>query len=263
MTSGAQSSVPRTHIVTSALTPGKIQDLKMMKIVRSEWLVESVAAQSLLPWTNYIYTPEAVYGGRTTQRKLITYTKAKEVPTTSTRPQYAAHASNPQAERAMSNTSWRAQHTSANSSDFIQGYYENSRLHHLSAWKSQLRVIVGDALKRVEEDEFKRSQLRPTLSPDFKTKTATTMVGTKLRIKTPQKGKSKGIEDDAQNTTVIMHVDFDCFFVSAGLTKHPHFRGKPVVVCHSQGATGSSGSTSEIASCSYEARAFGVKNGMR
>ncbi|KAG8896573.1 deoxycytidyl transferase [Tulasnella sp. 403] len=36
-------------------------------------------------------------------------------------------------------------------------------------------------------------------------------------------------------------------------------KGKPVVVCHSRGGKAS---TSEIASASYEARAFGIKNGM-
>ena len=60
-----------------------------------------------------------------------------------------------------------------------------------------------------------------------------------------------------------MHCDFDSFFVSAGLVDRPHLRGKPVVVCHSQGAQGGKSSTSEIASASYEARAFGIKGGMR
>lgn len=61
---------------------------------------------------------------------------------------------------------------------------------------------------------------------------------------------------------VIMHVDFDAFFVSCGLALRPDLKGKPTVVCHSQGRQGTLGSTSEIASCSYEARAKGVKNGM-
>jgi DNA repair protein REV1 len=60
---------------------------------------------------------------------------------------------------------------------------------------------------------------------------------------------------------VIMHVDFDCFFVSCGLATRPHLKGKPTVVCHSQAGRMAS-STSEIASASYEARAKGVKNGI-
>ncbi|KAJ2375633.1 deoxycytidyl transferase [Coemansia sp. RSA 2607] len=62
---------------------------------------------------------------------------------------------------------------------------------------------------------------------------------------------------------VIMHVDFDCFFVSVALLQRPELRGKPAAVCHAQeDAGGSDASTSQIASCSYAARAHGVRNGM-
>ncbi|RVX66248.1 hypothetical protein B0A52_10175 [Exophiala mesophila] len=54
----------------------------------------------------------------------------------------------------------------------------------------------------------------------------------------------------------IMHVDFDSFFAAVSLRKHPHLVDKPVVIAHG------SGPGSEIASCNYPARKFGVKNGM-
>lgn len=89
----------------------------------------------------------------------------------------------------------------------------------------------------------------------------------------------------------------DCFFVSVGLKKHPELKGKPVAVTHARNGqittnrpnqkaireaefalynnnfTGEvkslrvnqideNASMSEIASCSYEARKCGVKNGM-
>ncbi len=57
-----------------------------------------------------------------------------------------------------------------------------------------------------------------------------------------------------------MHIDLDCFFVSVGLLSRPHLRGKPIVVTHSTGKTDNS--KSDIASASYEARKFGVANGM-
>lgn len=91
-----------------------------------------------------------------------------------------------------------------------------------------------------------------------------------------------------------MHIDMDCFFVSVGLRKRPDLKNKPVAVTHARGSKGSvnrpgadmaaetalymerlpegyfsrldtldeHSSMSEIASCSYEARQFGVKNGM-
>lgn len=60
-----------------------------------------------------------------------------------------------------------------------------------------------------------------------------------------------------------MHCDFDAFFVAVGLVSEERkaLRGKPVVVCHS--LEGGKESTSEIASPSYEARAYGIKAGMR
>ncbi|KAL1489436.1 hypothetical protein ABEB36_014331 [Hypothenemus hampei] len=96
-----------------------------------------------------------------------------------------------------------------------------------------------------------------------------------------------------------MHIDMDCFFVSVGLRKHPDLRGQPVAITHARSGViaadpskqairdqefalyeerlpgGSSSrisdikqksdglaSMSEIASCSYEARQYGIKNGM-
>lgn len=96
--------------------------------------------------------------------------------------------------------------------------------------------------------------------------------------------------------SVIMHIDMDCFFVSVGLRNHPELRGKPVAITHArngqisnnraerkanreqefalyserlpEGTTSriatidANSSMSEIASCSYEARKCGIKNGM-
>jgi hypothetical protein len=61
---------------------------------------------------------------------------------------------------------------------------------------------------------------------------------------------------------VIMHVDMDCFFASVAIRDRPHLKGKPVAVAHSTGGINLDYSSSEIASCNYEARARGIKNGM-
>jgi DNA repair protein REV1 len=54
----------------------------------------------------------------------------------------------------------------------------------------------------------------------------------------------------------IMHVDFDSFFCAVSLKKAPEYIDKPAVVAHGTGPG------SEIASCNYPARNFGIKNGM-
>lgn len=116
--------------------------------------------------------------------------------------------------------------------NFIQQYFQQSRLHHLSTWKAELLQKVS------------------ILSEDKKPSMKSVVPERKLR-------------GDASDKRIIMHVDFDCFFIAAGLIRRPELIGKPLAVCHAKtrGIADQHASTSEIASCSYEARAFGVRNG--
>ena len=120
-----------------------------------------------------------------------------------------------------------------------------TRLHHLSTWKAELKVLVAAAQQQSEVN----SLTAPSKVERYSLSTA------QLPKSALPVSSNGGVGDK-----VIFHVDFDCFFVSCGLATRPHLRGKPSVVCHSQ--TGKNASTSEIASASYEARAKGVKNGM-
>ena len=68
----------------------------------------------------------------------LTMEQAKRIPG------YAPSKSNETASRMMSDPAWRAQNTSA-SDGFIDNYYKQSRLHHLSTWKAELRDLVARA----------------------------------------------------------------------------------------------------------------------
>jgi len=104
--------------------------------------------------------------------------------------------------------------------EFLEQYYRESRLHHLSAWKAELKskLQAQAAEKSASQQAYHK----------------------------PARGARR----------YILHVDFDSFFVAVSLKKNPGLADKPACVAHG------SGGGSEIASCNYPAREFGVKNGM-
>ena len=53
----------------------------------------------------------------------------------------------------------------------------------------------------------------------------------------------------------ILHLDLDSFFVSVERIAHPELKGKPILI-------GSDSDRGVVASCSYEARTFGVRSAM-
>jgi nucleotidyltransferase/DNA polymerase involved in DNA repair len=114
-------------------------------------------------------------------------------------------------------------HLTCNQPEFIQQYFQQSRLHHLSTWKADLSEFVGDVMTSSSRVH------RPSSLNTF--------------------------------PRIIMHVDMDCFFASVGIRDRPELSNKPVAVAHSRNDT-TEKSSSEIASCNYVARAKGVKNGM-
>ena len=123
---------------------------------------------------------------------------------------------------------------------FMGEFYNNSRLHLISSMKSHFKNYVT---KLRNENKFMNFPERQKL--------------------TAYKSTPKDQSDMNKKDKIIMHIDMDCFFVSVSLKSYPDLRGKPVGVAHAKGNKhDGSESWSEIASCSYEARTSGVKNGM-
>jgi nucleotidyltransferase/DNA polymerase involved in DNA repair len=67
---------------------------------------------------------------------------------------------------------------------------------------------------------------------------------------------------------LVFHVDMDCFFASVVLRNFPHYQDKPVVISHHGNHNNKDhnnvpkNSSSECATCNYEARKYGIKKGM-
>ncbi|KAF7541369.1 hypothetical protein G7Z17_g11963 [Cylindrodendrum hubeiense] len=113
----------------------------------------------------------------------------------------------------------RLRKSSTANPNFLKQFYSESRLHHLSTWKAELK----SKMQRLAAEKSSAEQ-KPKKRPGSR--------------------------------RYVLHVDFDSFFCAVSLKSHPEYVDKPAVVAHSTGAG------SEIASCNYPAREFGVKNGM-
>ncbi|KAL2870949.1 putative DNA damage repair protein Mus42 [Aspergillus lucknowensis] len=86
--------------------------------------------------------------------------------------------------------------------EFLQQYYRESRLHHLSTWKAELKAQLQSRAQEKSRSQLDRKKLVP--------------------------GARR----------YIMHVDFDCFFAAVSTLKHPDLEGKPIAIAHGTG-TGS------------------------
>src|SRR5713226_10250248 len=64
------------------------------------------------------------------------------------------------------------------------------------------------------------------------------------------------MEETQRTQRIVLLIDLDAYYASIEQRDHPELRGKPVVV------GGSPQSRGVVATCSYEARAFGVRSAM-
>ena len=220
------------------------------------WISESLAAGRLLDFRSFL-----LYGAITNSQPKISF----DAGASGTAGTFGKHGTSP-------NKSAK----DANDSAFLGEFYNNSRLHHISTMGANFKNYVAKLREEQGREEASfpaREELRSSASPDA--------------------------EFSPFGAPVLMHIDMDCFFVSVGLRSRPELSGTPVAVAHARGARevsrdvaalrraerdhyakkyggGGGGSApgsevadavefssmSELASCSYEARAKGVKNGM-
>ena len=222
-----------THIITYNLPDTKVKNLSPSVIVCTpSWIVDSIAAESLLPVTGYrLYHRTSEQGAL----KFSVMSKGKG-PASGSVVKKAKLLDN---DGSISDTSSGKTGTPSNAANLISEFYTHSRLHHLSQWSTELKEFTARM----------RTQIKPKL----------------VKVSTQQT-----LRKDSYN--IFVHIDLDCFFVSVGLRDRPQLLGKPVGVSHFKGITSTiaketdkklpTESMSDIASCNYEARGKGVRNGM-
>lgn len=94
----------------------------------------------------------------------------------------------------------RMRNSSVVNPEFLQQFYRESRLHHLSTWKAELKAQLQAAAKEKSHSQAGR--------------------------KKPAPGARR----------YVLHVDFDSFFAAVSMLKHPELKGQPVAIAHGTGS---------------------------
>jgi DNA repair protein REV1 len=119
------------------------------KVVKPEWILESIEAQQLLPWQNYRLVP------RSTKQKELSFTSTDKKEDD----QQKKVLKGTELNATILANDW-AREASAANPEFIKRYYETSRLHYLSTWKVELKEIVSKLEKKYKSDPSKSSGKR-------------------------------------------------------------------------------------------------------
>ena len=274
-----------THIIAINLPNSKVVALTDQNIVKPEWITESIAANKLLPYQDYqLYKGSSVIQPSVKRHMSVQkqmHDSELDTPKTDSKlvgantsefdkniesasgdglgpKQMECHSKpdepQPSAQVIEDKQSEFRSPSKAGDAAFVSEFYSHSRLHHLSTWGAEFKAYVGRLQEKIT-DFPGRQKLRE-------------IVEERLTSESDLISLSPG----ASCGCIFMHIDMDCFFVSVGLRNKPHLKGKPVAVTHSRGkgkkpenqneSSKEFQSMAEIASCSYEARAFGIKNGI-
>jgi DNA repair protein REV1 len=312
------SKTMATHIVASALPPKKAVDYSRYRMVKPQWITDSIQAGKQLPWHDYKVIEEGP------RQKTITFDSGKMASQANTQQRigyreqtahsyYTSQLKGPDdiGSQALSQFVEKADLPSPNDrgdnwminpeiigepgAPLDARHTDDSDEMALGATIDQPSVIQDltpdyrnestdmegqhqqppESLKNMTSEEHnawllsdpkirKASSANPDFLKQFYSESrlhhlSSWKAGLKSRMQrlaAERPSAAKPVKRKPGARRYIMHVDFDSFFCAVSLKKHPEFVDKPAVVAHGTG-TGS-----EIASCNYPARKFGVKNGM-
>lgn len=295
-----------TYMVASNLPACKIKQLKTVKVIKPEWVVDSISNGKMLDYRVYllyrdknvekfkenfiVYPPDdknetSVKGDEENYNMELSDDEIKtNEDDNNNNNTYDGKKVVPVEESCLKRPA-----KSASDSNFLNEFYNNSRLHHISTMSMTFKDYVTTL--RLKGDKIFEGRRR------FKEWKNLCEVNNE--------------EMDICEDIIIMHIDMDCFFASVGIRNRSHLRGKPVAVTHAKGnkvfnkegrdvqlefnlysehskeklkskkyeviktsrdentprtarfaEIGEHDSMAEVACCNYEAREYGIKNGM-
>ncbi|CAD5115879.1 DgyrCDS4817 [Dimorphilus gyrociliatus] len=257
-----------SHIIATNLPNGKIDKLTDQKIVKAAWITESVKEGKLLPYTDFLVVPP-----NQKNQKTLTFTKTVTFD-----------------KKAQSN-----EESPTKNKNFVSDFYSRSRLHHISNWGAEFKEYVNSLQKQEDRIFPERENLQKFIqNEDLPISSEAKLqkiymhvdmdcffVSVGLRNKPDLKGKpvavthSKGGKGKGEQSS-LSHSERRNF--EKNYYNNREFRGKKTnttgmineteMFSEHMGEQGKEKeeeefySMAEIASCSYEARKAGVKNGM-
>ena len=153
----------------------------------------------------------------------------------------------------------------------LDSIQQNKRLHCGKYLLKEIQVQQPNAHSNCFQPIMKKSNKIRTVGTDpnflesyFNTSRLSFIGSYKRRSKNEiilKKNKS-----DSNVTPFIFHIDMDCFFASVVLRNYPQYQNCPVAIGHnnitSTYNTNTSKSTSELSTCNYIARQYGIRKGM-
>ncbi|RCI15421.1 hypothetical protein L249_3468 [Ophiocordyceps polyrhachis-furcata BCC 54312] len=307
------SKTMATHIIASALPPKKTVDFGRYRIVKPAWIVDSVQAGKLLPWSDYRLanegprqkvlkldgdrsisqtSPEARRGYReqtdnsfyTSQMKATTAglpsQGLSQVVEKLQTPPWPGPASSRTPERSKTdmtglNSDWCALGASGSPKPPSSAQEPPTTVQSTVSKQPTTDRGKNVAAKKMTSEEHNslllsdpRFRKSSTANPDFLKQFYSesrlhhlstwkaNLKSTMQRMATEKCLYQEKPRRRPGERRYVLHVDFDSFFCAVSMKRHPELADKPSVVAHSPGPG------SEIASCNYPARKFGVKNGM-
>ena len=222
-----------THIIASNLAQTKAAHMRNKTVVKPEWILDSVKMKKVLNPNDY--SLEVLSKISKNQNKLNEFIdKNSKTINEITLPKENVSISNNHSESALKSGNFDSKNE-----NFLSEFYGKSRLHLISTLATDLKLYISNLRNK-------------TIKRDI--------------IQLPENLYNKSQELFLRKEErVIFHGDIDCFFASVSLRDKPHLENEPVGIAHSKGKNANNDdnfSYSEIASCNYEARKFGINNGM-
>ncbi|XP_078181674.1 DNA-directed DNA polymerase [Carex rostrata] len=263
-----------SHIICSNLPDSKRKNLRAfsqgLPVVKPDWIVDSIAANTLLSWVPYQLIEHASTES-SKQLKLSAFFSEKGVPRSnyqgtlieteaflpdeckgeSTKPTFSVTDNSSQEKSQESkriNTNNELKDVKSESEDDCSTSYVANQS---SGRPDRPHSTLTDP--DFVENYFKYSRLHfiGTWRNRYRKRFSNFISGTG--------SKNNNLNSNMESLKrIVIHVDMDCFFVSVVIRNSPELLDKPVAVCHSNNPKG----TAEISSANYPARSYGIKAGM-